>query len=187
MQIVNALKAFPVIAAARNAKQFETALKSDVTTIFILSSDIFNVAEMVAKAKALKKYVFVHMDFIGGLASDPVAIDYLFKIVAPTGIISTKAINIKYANSINILAIQRFFIIDSQSYLTMLKTIHTVKPNIIEILPGVMPNIISRVKKETNIPVIAGGLIDDKEHADIIIAAGAFAASTSKENLWIQK
>ena len=54
----------------------------------------------------------------------------------------------------------------------------------IEVLPGVMPRVLSQVRSEVKKPLIAGGLIADK--ADILSAlnAGAVCVSTSDSSLW---
>ena len=58
------------------------------------------------------------------------------------------------------------------------------KPDCIEILPGIMPKIIARIVRAQRIPVIAGGMIDDKEDVMQALKAGAMAISTTKQELW---
>jgi len=36
----------------------------------------------------------------------------------------------------------------------------TCKPDAIEVLPGLMPNIIDKLTRQVDFPIIAGGLID---------------------------
>ena len=57
-------------------------------------------------------------------------------------------------------------------------------PDFIEILPGVMPKIIRRICRETQTPIIAGGLIADKEDIMAALGAGACAISTTNPNVW---
>ena len=53
----------------------------------------------------------------------------------------------------------------------------------IEVLPGVMPKITRRICQNSRVPVIAGGLISDKE--DIIaLSAGAVSISTTNQAVW---
>ena len=59
-----------------------------------------------------------------------------------------------------------------------------MRPDFIEILPGVMPKIIARICRETQIPVIAGGLISDKEDILAALSAGARAISTTNPAVW---
>ena len=57
------------------------------------------------------------------------------------------------------------------------------KPDFVEILPGILPRIITEISTQTPVPIIAGGLLRDK--ADVIAAmrAGAAAVSTSAPSL----
>ncbi len=47
-----------------------------------------------------------------------------------------------------------------------------------------MPKIINELGEKTNIPIIAGGLIRDKEDVINCLNAGAIGISTSKEEVW---
>ena len=58
------------------------------------------------------------------------------------------------------------------------------RPDFIEILPGLMPRIISNLKKEVGHRVIAGGLISQKEDILNALDAGATAISTTNSELW---
>lgn len=49
----------------------------------------------------------------------------------------------------------------------------------IEILPGLMPRVIERIKKSVRCQVIAGGLISEKEDIVVALKAGAVAISTT--------
>ena len=57
-------------------------------------------------------------------------------------------------------------------------------PDMIEIMPGVMPKIIKSLRGSTSIPLIAGGLIADKEDVMGALLAGASAVSTSRQDVW---
>ena len=74
--------------------------------------------------------------------------------------------------------------LDSRSLENIRKQSAATKPDCIEILPGIMPKIITRVTKAQRIPVIAGGMIDGKEDVMLALKAGAAAISTTKQELW---
>ncbi len=50
-----------------------------------------------------------------------------------------------------------------------------------------MPSIIKQLVEEIEFPIIAGGLIQTREDAEIAIRAGASAISTSHYEVWIQE
>ena len=98
--------------------------------------------------------------------------------------ISTKPANVIYARKLGLFAVLRFFVFDSMSYENMKQTIKDINCDIIEILPGVMPNTIVDIKKRTNIPIVAGGLITSKDEVMAAINSGALAISSSNYYVW---
>ena len=180
----NRVNTNPIIAAITESTQLEQALQSPCKIIFLLKSDIFNVGANVAKIKESGKGAYVHVDLIEGLSKDGLAIKYINENIHPDGIITTKTGIVKAAKAHNLFVIQRLFMLDHLSFETGLSSINTMKPNAVELLPGIMPKIIKKFHKSTNIPVIAGGLITDKEDVMLNLKAGATAISSSCENVW---
>jgi glycerol uptake operon antiterminator len=184
IEVLERLKDNPVIAAVRSTEDMKAALDSEATTIFLLNSDIFNLKQLVDEVKGRGKSAFIHVDFVEGLGSDSKAVDYLAEIIQPDGIISTRGNLIRHARDRGMFTIQRFFLIDSLSYHTTIRQVQSVKPDMIEVLPGVMPGVIGRICRDVSMPVIAGGLIDSKQDIIEILKAGAMGASTGKTALW---
>jgi glycerol uptake operon antiterminator len=182
--VIEGIRDNPIVAAIRRSEDAQEAIDSKVTTVFILNSDIFNVKELVAKIKSSGKNVLVHIDFVEGLGKDQRALDFIAQYAQPDGIISTRTPQIKKARESGIFAIQRFFLIDSLSFHTTLRSIQSLKPDMMEIMPAVMPDVIRRISRQTEVPVIAGGLIDTKKDIIDILSAGAMGASTGKKELW---
>ncbi len=183
-ELLERLQDNPIIAAVRDDEGMKAALISEVTTIFLLNSDIFNLKHLVKEIQERGKSACVHMDFVEGLGSDGRAVDYIAEKIQPDGIISTRGNLIRRAKEKGLFAIQRFFLIDSQSYRTAIRQVQSGKPDMIEVMPGVMPDVISRICKEVRIPVIAGGLVDSKRDIIGILKAGAVGASIGKIGLW---
>jgi glycerol uptake operon antiterminator len=59
-----------------------------------------------------------------------------------------------------------------------------VRTDAIEIMPGIIPRVIGQINRQTNVPIIAGGLINTASDIEKILAGGAIAVSTSKVELW---
>lgn len=182
--IIDRVETNPVIAAVQHEEDLETALQSQVSTIFLLCADIFNAISLVARIKNAEKNAFIHIDFLEGLGKDAKAIDYIIKLIQPDGIISTKASHIKIAKEKGMFTVQRFFLIDNKSYEMTIKSVKSIQPDMIEIMPGVMPGIIDRMTKQLSIPVIAGGLISNKQDIMEALKVGAIGVSTGKKDLW---
>ena len=56
--------------------------------------------------------------------------------------------------------------------------------DLVEVLPGLMPKIIRRLCQSTGKPIIAGGLISDKEDVTGALSAGAVAVSSTNPAVW---
>lgn len=174
----------PVIAAVNNEDNLKKAIESPSNIIFLLTGNIFNLACMVDEIKRNNMEVYVHIDLIEGFSKDTVALDYINRNIKPNGIITTKSNLIRYAKNIGVFAIQRLFLIDSLSLKTGVNSVKSIRPNAVELLPGVMPKITKIIHQKTNIPVITGGLIMDKSDVISSLKAGAIGISTSKEDIW---
>ena len=61
---------------------------------------------------------------------------------------------------------------------------HEQLPDVVEVLPGLMPKILKQICKTSKVPVIAGGLISDKEDVMGALGAGAAAVSTTNQKVW---
>lgn len=59
-----------------------------------------------------------------------------------------------------------------------------IKPDYIELLPGILPTMVEQMTELLHIPVIAGGLITTQAQIDEILAAKATAITTSQKSLW---
>ncbi len=77
-----------------------------------------------------------------------------------------------------------FFLIDSKSFETTIKTVKSVKPDMIEIMPGVLPQTILKLTQQLSVPIIAGGLIETKEDIIAVLKVGALGVSVGKNCLW---
>jgi glycerol uptake operon antiterminator len=182
--IIESIRKNPVIAAVRKEEDIGEAVLGKAHNIFILNGDIFNITKMVDTVKESGKNVFIHIDFLEGIGRDNRAIDYIAEIIKPCGIISTKSQSIKYAKGKGVFTIQRFFLVDSLSYDTTVKTANMVQPDIVEIMPAVMPGVMGRICRDLSIPAIAGGLIETLEDIELVLSSGPIAVSTGKKALW---
>ena len=184
-RIINSIEENPIIAAIRKDEDIDDVIESDVSLVFLLRADIFNVSDCVKKIKDSNKNVFIHFEFLEGLGRDNRSLDYITEVIKPDGIITTRTNHIKYAEEKGLFTIQRFFLVDSQSFETAIKSLQSIKPDMVEIMPAVMPGVIKRFKEKVNLPIIAGGLVDSKEDIIEILKAGALGVSTGKKELWV--
>lgn len=180
----NSLYDNPIIAAVRDINDLEYAISSSVEVIFLLAGNILNIKDAVERINKSGKLSFVHVDLIDGLSKDIYALDYVIQEVKPFGIISTKGPLIKHAKERGFYTVQRLFLLDSQNLKSGINSIISTKPDAVEILPGVMPKVISKVVNRTNKLVIAGGMISDKEDVMMCLQGGAQGISSSNKEVW---
>ena len=183
-EMIQRMEENPIIAAIRDEKDLNAAILSPVSTIFILHGNIFNIHTMVQAVKQAGKSAMIHIDFLEGIGKDNKAIDYISDVIQPDGIISTRNNSIKYAMEKRLFSIQRVFLIDSQSYDNSISTAHSIKPDMVEVMPGILPGILKRMRGQLPMPLIAGGLIETREDILEILNSGALAVSTGKKELW---
>lgn len=174
----------PVIAAVKNEAQLDRAVASDCDTVFLLFGDILNISALVARVKEAGKRAIVHIDLVGGLAPREIAVDFIAKTTAADGIISTKPSLVRRARELALFTVLRVFVIDSMALSNIAREREMVEPDVFEILPGVMPDVIERICQMMPTPVIAGGLISTKREILSALSAGAIAVSTTNEESW---
>lgn len=179
--IIEALERTPVIAATDRAG-WQSAVLSDTEVLFHLGADIITVGDDIKAAKQNGKFVFIHIDLADGIGKDKAGIHWLKRLGAD-GIISTRTQLIRAAHDSGLLAVQRFFMLDSKGMHSVAETIENTQPDLIEIMPGVIPKAL-RLFSHREIPVIAGGLIEAKQEVTAALSSGAIAVSTGKKELW---
>ena len=179
-----ALEDSPIIAAIKDDEGLQKCLDSDSRVIFILYGDICNISDIVDTVKSSGKIAMVHLDLIAGLSAKEISVDFIKKYTKADGIITTKPALIKRAKELSLYTILRLFVIDSMAYDNIQKQTAGYRPDVIEILPGLMPRVIERIKKSVRCKVIAGGLISEKEDIVAALKAGAVAISTTDKNVW---
>jgi glycerol uptake operon antiterminator len=175
-----------VAASVRTDEDFKEVLKSDVEVIFMQNSDILNVKEQITQAHSSGKKVLIHMDFAEGIGKDRAGLNFI-KLMGADGILTTKTGMIRSAKDIGLITVQRFFIVDSHSVDTAVESIKIARPDVIEIMPGVLEKKIREFAEKVDTPILAGGLIEFKEEVDSALEAGAKAVSTASKNLWNYK
>lgn len=173
-----------IIPAIRKMKDFEKGLESDAKWVIILESRLAQIPQLVAYSKRANKKVLIHFDLIKGLKSDEYGLEYILQQVKPHGILSTRGNIIEQAKKNKVLTIQRIFLLDSLAFEQNVKQIERFKPDLIEVLPGLIPEVIKDIQAITDIPIIAGGLVKSKEEINLALEAGAIGVSTSDVALW---
>ncbi|AMA74437.1 MULTISPECIES: glycerol-3-phosphate responsive antiterminator [Aneurinibacillus] len=173
-----------VLPAIRQMKDFELLLQSPFEYMVLLDSHIGQLKSIVETARRHNKKMLVHVDLIQGLRNDEYATEFLCREIKPAGVISTRKSAVLTAKKNKVLAVQRFFLLDTTALETSYRLVEQTQPDYIEVLPGVMPHIISEIYERVKIPVLAGGLIRTIRDAELALSGGAIAVTTSRKEIW---
>mgnify|MGYP002567943776 CR=1 FL=1 len=173
----------PIIAAVKNMKDIEVSCTiEEIQVIFILFGDVCSIDRIVKRVKDAGKVAMVHVDLISGLSPKEVSVEYLKEHyhIEPSKIKDF----ITKAKELGMYTILRYFLLDSMAFENIRQQQHIVRPDFIEVLPGVMPRVIKRICGSVKTPIIAGGLITDKEDVMAALSAGAIAVSSTNHQVW---
>lgn len=173
-----------VIASVRREDELDKVLASQVNVVFLMTGTIGNLKSLVNLIKSSGRKVFIHLDFIEGIASDRSGVHYIATELRPDGILTTRSHLIGMAKENGLMAVQRLFLIDSTAIRNGLKAVNSSGADAVEIMPGVMPKVIHELTEKTSLPIIAGGLIRTEEEVMEALEAGALAVSVGSEALW---
>lgn len=185
-QFFEMVEANPIIAAVKDSEGLERCCSlEDIKVVFILFGDICTISGIVKRIKEAGKTAVVHIDLIGGLNAKEIAVDFIRDHTQADGIISTKPTLIRRAKELSMYTVLRYFLIDSMALENIRQQQYGVRPDFLEVLPGVMPRIIGKICQSSKVPIIAGGLISDKESALAALSAGAVAVSTTNTDVWV--
>lgn len=174
----------PVVAAVREERFVAIAAKAKPKVVFLLSGKLSTLTAQCQLLKQAGKIVFVHVDLIEGLRSDKEGLAYIANVVQPSGIITTKNAMIRFAHALDLLTIQRVFLLDSSAILSGASNINATEPDFVEALPGTSAKALTLFASKIHVPLIAGGLLLDKEDVYAALGADAIAVSATNEKLW---
>lgn len=182
--IMSVIDENPIIAAVKSENELSLCCRSDKKIVFVLYGSVNTIADIVTRLKDADKTVFVYVDLIDGLSAREAAVDFLSLNTKTDGIVSTKAPLIHRASTLGLKTVFRTFILDSMALKALHKSVSATDPDFIEILPGVMAKIIKKLSDELEKPIIASGLISDKDDVISALSAGAVAVSSTSRAVW---
>jgi glycerol uptake operon antiterminator len=183
-QLRETLARAPIIAAIKNERELESAFASSCQVLFMLTGNICNIQQIIKQTRLAQKKIYLHIDLLEGFGRDRYALRYIKSDIAPDGIITTKSNLVKIGLDLKIFTIQRIFMIDTLSFASGVNSVQQLRPDAVEIMPGIMPAITKSVCEAVRTPVIIGGLVSSESDVRLGLQAGALGVSTSNQNLW---
>ncbi|MFJ9411587.1 glycerol-3-phosphate responsive antiterminator [Streptomyces sp. NPDC101393] len=178
------LEEYPVVASVKDEEGLDAVLRSECRIVFLLYGSVLDLPSIVQRLKDNGRIVLVNVDLIEGFAGKEVVVRYVKEKTAADGVLSSKAFMVRAAREHGLFAVHRFFLIDSLSYRNLAAQVRISKADCVEILPGCMPRVISWVVADIDVPLIAGGLVCDREDVFAALKAGAAAIASSNREVW---
>ena len=176
----------PCCAAVVADSQLEIALHSDAPAIFMLRANGLELGPTIRRARAAGKAVAVHLDLVDGLRADHAGVEWLASLGADA-IITSHGQLMSTIRSAGVVAIQRLLLSRRSLLETAVAALERSKPDIVEILPGVILPSVRHLLPEFAMPLLAGGFVRNAAEVDAILEAGAVAATTSTPELWAMR
>ncbi|QJC51086.1 glycerol-3-phosphate responsive antiterminator [Paenibacillus albicereus] len=175
-----------MIASVKEPRTIEQAaeLSGRLGGVFLLTGHIGVLPSYVELLRRHGLPVFLHLEKLGGISTDPHGLDHLVRTVRPDGIISTKTGVIRAARKKGLLTVQRFFLVDTDGLANLESSLQQAEPDFVELMPARMPDVIARARAITPLPIITGGLLQEPEQGRLCLAEGAAAISSSRPALW---
>ena len=84
------------------------------------------------------------------------------------------------------LTVLRVFLIDSMAYENVKTQVTAAKPDVVEVLPGMMPKVIGNICKGLPVPVVAGGMIREREEVQALLKAGVTSVASTNPEIWFE-
>ncbi|MDR1294810.1 MAG: glycerol-3-phosphate responsive antiterminator [Bifidobacteriaceae bacterium] len=173
-----------IISSVKDTTDLDAALETSARVVFLLYGSLLDLGATIERVKAAGRICFVDVDLLEGFAGRPVVIEYLAGHTAADGVLSAKTAMVKAARDHGLIGGHRFFLVDSRAYRRVEPQTALSGADFIEVLPGCIPRVIKWLREEVRLPIVAGGLIVDREDVRAAVAAGAFGVATTNRGLW---
>ena len=177
----------PILLAISQVKDFEKFLKSPLDTCILMDFHINLLPAMMQAAHAAGKTVYLHADLLRGVSADEFGCEYLCQRLRADGIISTKPKVLETARRNHVATILRLFLIDTKSLEKGVALIRSLRPDHVELLPGLACDAISDLKLRLGDTAeqsfLCGGLIKTRQQITRCLEAGACAVTLSDRQL----
>lgn len=188
-RVYRALADYPIIATVFSTPETRsevigTAIDSAVNIITFVRGSVFDMERDAPAIIGSGKLLFVHMDLVKGVARDEFGIRYIAKKLGAHGIISTHGHVLKMAREEGLLTIQRTILVDTVAFENNVEIIKSYKPDMVEVMPGRIPEYITKLCERLSAPVITAGMVCTREHVMAALKAGALGITTSAQELW---
>ena len=184
-QLQALLRTHPVIPALRSLSDISAAAAAPSRVVYLLAAALSTLDEYLHVLRQQDKEVVVNLDLFAGLSRHEESVAYV-AASGCAGIISTHTDVLNTARNHGLYAVQRTFVIDSDSVSSTMRSLRRFVPDALELLPApVAPRVLPALREDyPNVAAVGGGLISGLQEADSLIRQGLDAVSTGNPQLW---
>jgi glycerol uptake operon antiterminator len=182
-QFVARLGDSPYCAAIVSENQLGAAVTSRTPIVFMLRGNGLALGPAIRQIHAAGKLAAVHLDLVDGVRADGRGVAWLARAGADA-IITSHGRLMSVIRDEGAVAIQRLLLSRRTHLDTAFSAVSRARPDIIEVLPGVILPALAGVMPPFGVPLLAGGFIRTAEDAQAVLAAGAAGVTTSTASLW---
>ena len=177
------IAAAPCCAAIVDPARLDAALSSRAQAVFLLRGNGLELNDMIRRVHDAGKLIAVHLDLVDGLKADHWGVAWLARSGVDAVITSHGQLMPVIRNE-GAIAIHRLLLSRREHLDTAVTALGRSRPDIVEILPGVILPAIAGLLPPLDIPMLAGGFIRTPLDARAVLAAGAIGVTTSSQALW---
>ena len=173
----------PVIASLYGTDALAEFLAGPCPVGIVANVALPDMENVVTRAVAAGKFVFVNIDNCDGLAQDRGGVEYLRKIGTP-GLITTRTALIQRANALGMVTMQKVFVTDRSTLPRSVNAVQQSKPHLMQLMPWPVISSIGAGELAKLSPYVAAGFVTSTDDVVAAIKGGAKAVSTSDVALW---
>jgi glycerol uptake operon antiterminator len=170
-------------AAVLSDEQLELALASRTEIVFLLRGNGLALGPEIRRIHAAGKLAAVHLDLVDGVRADARGVAWLARLGADA-LITSHGRLMPVIREEGAIAILRLLLSRRTHLDTAFTAVSRARPDIIEVLPGVILPTLTGLMPTFGVPLLAGGFIRTEADAEDVIKAGAAGITTSAPNLW---
>lgn len=173
----------PVMASLYGVDALAQFLAGPCPVGIVANVALPDMENVVSRAAAAGKFIFVNIDNCDGLAQDRGGVEYLRKIGTP-GLITTRTALIQRANALGMVTMQKVFVTDRSTLPRSVNAVQQSKPHLTQLMPWPVISSIPANELTQLSPYVAAGFITTTEDVVAAIKGGAKAVSSSDVALW---
>ena len=173
----------PCCAAIVDGGRLDAAAASRAPAIFVLRGNGLDLADLIRRVHDHGKLIAVHLDLVDGLKADHWGVTWLARC-GVDAVITSHGQLMQVIRNEGVIAIHRLLLSRREHLDTAVTALNRSRPDIVEILPGVILPAINSLLPPLDVPMLAGGFIRTPLDARSVLAAGAVGVTTSSEGLW---